>query len=416
MRGAFIPVFVAGITPILVLALIAGGLAFGWVEWQPSVMWTVQLGNVQEKSAVDAVTTYGPSVFATGHVGDYQAFYHGYPTYLFLDKYDQNGKVLWSKQFGSAGTNDYVGGVAVAANTIYLAVSLNDSSFLRNYDMSGNQIWTVKIPNLPSSESISIGTDHVYVTGTNGFSAYDLNGNLLWAKNATGTHIFANSQAVYVGGDDHVQKYDTSGAPQWTYSSSLYGISGDATGIYVATLDFQPRVTPVFLYKLDSNGKVLWASSIPAPDGQSVQQTPTVFADSSGIYVTVNQFVMKYDSNGNRAWFVQPAGRFSSFDAIAAAQDGVYVGSCCADAYLFKVGMSSSLILFGVNPPYSFIIVAILGGVVASSIFWLRKHRRKRLHPGSADVMRYGRPKDSRTQKKFILVPKSNTILKMSAQ
>src|SRR2546428_9084112 len=167
MRGALIPVLVAGITPILVLSLILGGLTIGWVEWQPPVIWKVQFGTPQDTSAVDALTTYGTSLYSAGHVGESITSQQGFPSYLFLNKYDQDGRELWSKHFGSFGAGDTILGISSVADGVYLWVFLNATSLLRKFDLSGNQTWTIQIANQLglASASISATSDGIYWAG-----------------------------------------------------------------------------------------------------------------------------------------------------------------------------------------------------------------------------------------------------------
>jgi hypothetical protein len=86
-------------------------------------------------------------------------------------------------------------------------------------------------------------------------------------------------------------------------------------------------------------------------------------------------------------------------------QDGVYVGGEASNnAALSKYAQSSSLVLFGVNPPFSFGLVALLGGVVVLSLFWLRRQRKRGVRrPRSA--VPYSPPKPSEDDSKWMRRP-----------
>ena len=142
-----------------------------------------------------------------------------------------------------------------------------------------------------------------------------------------------------------------------------------------------------------------------SPDGTTVG-TPRISVDSSGIYLalttTRSGFLLRYNGNGNQVWTVEMP---LTGNAVSAGQDGVYVGGAASNnAVLSKYGQSSSLVLFGVNPPFSFGLVALLGAVVVLSLLWLRRQRKRVLRrPKSA--MPYSAPKPSEDDSKWMKRP-----------
>jgi len=95
---------------------------------------------------------------------------------------------------------------------------------------------------------------------------------------------------------------------------------------------------------------------------------------------------MKYDSSGNRVWSIRTEAFSAS--ALSVGETGVYVGGDVESgpslkAYAAAYSLSSSLILFGVDPPLSFVIAALLVGAGGVSVLWIRKGWRKKVRPTS---------------------------------
>jgi hypothetical protein len=177
------------------------------------------------------------------------------------------------------------------------------------------------------------------------------------------------------------------------------------SGIYVTGTSFQSLGLGGTLAKYDLGGNQLWIKNFDSPDGTTVG-TPRISANSSGIYLAITTsfsgFLMKYDRNGNQVWAVQAPVSASS---VSVGQDGVYVGGEASNnALLAKYGQSSSLVLFGVNPPFSFGLVALLGGIVTLSLFWLRKQRKNRIRRPKSAVP-YSPPKPGEDDSKWVRRP-----------
>src|SRR5262249_25446536 len=96
----------------------------------------------------------------------------------FVRKYDPDGFVLWTDQFGSAGS-DAAQGVAVGSDGVYVAGSLrgalegtssagNFDAFVRKYDPDGNALWTRRFgtPDEDVARGVAAAADGVYVAGS----------------------------------------------------------------------------------------------------------------------------------------------------------------------------------------------------------------------------------------------------------
>ncbi len=110
--------------------------------------------------------------------------------------------------------------------------------------------------------------------------------------------------------------------------------------------------------------------------------------DPPAVYLLVttygaHEFVMKYDSNGKYVWYAALEEAVGNYPpaTISATPSIVYVGGATRDfeASMTGLGETSSLILFGVNPPFSFLLAGLLATSVIVSILWLRRNWRKKV-------------------------------------
>jgi len=96
---------------------------------------------------------------------------------VFVRKYNASGDVIWTRQFGSASW-DAGAAVSVDANFVYVAGGTDGSlpdqinagmtdAFVRKYDANGNLIWTRQFggDEEDSASSIAVKDDSVYVAG-----------------------------------------------------------------------------------------------------------------------------------------------------------------------------------------------------------------------------------------------------------
>src|SRR2546428_7317178 len=127
----------------------------------------------------------------------------------FLGKYDADGIVTWTVQFGTV-LDDSAVAVAVDASGVYVAGQTigplpgqtnagNLDAYLQKYDTAGNLLWTSQVgtPSEDAATAIVTGATGVYVAGYTwgtlpgqanvGFNdvflqKYDANGNIQWTR------------------------------------------------------------------------------------------------------------------------------------------------------------------------------------------------------------------------------------------
>lgn len=141
--------------------------------------WTSQFGPGQH---MRAAAVDGTGVYAVGNLGGGalpgQTSSGGYDA--FVKKYDLNGNPLWARQFGT-GVSDIPYGAGSDGNGVYLVGTTfgilpgqtsagNYDSYIRKYDPSGNEIWTLQFGTKSSDRAngVAANSSGVYISG-NGF-------------------------------------------------------------------------------------------------------------------------------------------------------------------------------------------------------------------------------------------------------
>jgi hypothetical protein len=406
------PVIFAGLVPFVIFALIIAGAAVSLVAWQPPILQTTQFGTSHYHNAVTAIGPGREGLYAAGFVG----YRNGTPTYLFLGKYDFSGQEVWNRHFD----NPYLSGVldlSVGPAAVYIVGSSNGTSYVKSYDFDGNRVWNNQFGNW-SATSVSVSSPtNMYLGGDNKTSYfvrnYYTNGTLLWSRpfgsDATGVRgdarVESDLDGVYVATTGAIRKFGVDGNLLWnrTCTCDNVRLTRDSTGIYLAaTRPNGPLSLEGFLTKYDHVGNQLWSVGFSAPGFSSVGRVDAA-ADSSGVYFTPTTIkgeglVLKFDPSGNKVWSFQlpwiTGSGVVQRNNVAVQGDGVYVGgeiyhSLQYNAFIAEVSKSSSLIFFGANPPFSFVVLGLLVAAAILSIFWFRKRWSKfRRPPGPGGLQR----------------------------
>lgn len=248
-----------------------------------NLTWTRQFGaSPAAEDVANAVAADGSGVYVVGTTRGtlpQQSSVGGFD--VFIRKYDANGLELWTRQFGTLATDE---GLAVAANAsgVYVvgvvdccAASLipgqpsfgSSDAFIRKYDGNGNVQWTRQFGTGDRDIAMGVAVDAtgVYVTGETGgalgppplgglrdgfLRRYDLDGTHVWTRqfgssqNEESHAVAVGPAGIYVGGrttgtvgsqsriggvwDAYVMLYNTSGAIQWTRQ---FGTTGDGDDV-----------------------------------------------------------------------------------------------------------------------------------------------------------------------------------------
>ena len=263
----------------------------------------------------------------------------------FVRKYDPQGNILWTRQFG---TDGFDGAFAIAVNEtgVYISGSVSNALpgqtylgysdvFVRKYDTNGNEIWTRQFGTAASEESraITVGPSGVYVSGV-----------------VTSTLPGQTSSGSM---DGFVRRYDFNGNEVWTRQFGTVGWDGveyitvDSADIYITggTMNAFPGETnagseDAYIRKYDTDGNYLWTQQF----GTAVMEKAfSVVSDGSNVYIAgfilgaalpgqtasgdFDSFIRKYDTNGNEIWTRQfGTANYDGAFALAIDGTGVYMG------------------------------------------------------------------------------------------
>ncbi|RLT45253.1 MAG: hypothetical protein DWI57_01080, partial [Chloroflexi bacterium] len=254
---------------------------------------------------------------------------------IYLQKYDSDGNAVWTRQFGST-SSDYANDIIVHSSGIYVVGTAggalpdeasigNSDAYIRKYDMDGNVIWTRQFGSSSAdyAQGITADISGVYVVGYT-------EGTLPGQTNAGDK-------------DAYIRKYDVDGNELWTrqfgagLSEYAWGIAADSSGIYVVgnssgsiPLQIRSGNDDVYIRKYDVDGNEVWTREFGIPSDTDRAHGITV--NGSGVYVTVRTsgtpatYLRKYDVDGSEVWTKQLASAWwLSARDIAADSSSLYV-------------------------------------------------------------------------------------------
>jgi Secretion system C-terminal sorting domain len=258
----------------------------------------------------------------------YDTLYKGYNDFnAFYVKYNPLGIVLWAKTAIPGTTNS------------------NISGHVGCPDNMGNSYLTGTL-----DDTVTFGVNTLYSSSnpTLFLIKYDINGNVLWAKNAILTTSSSSAYPYSVSTDKMGNAYVT-GYFNDTVSFGSYSI-------------YSGNNYSIFLAKYDTNGTVLWATGAILASGASNIYGMAISTDYNGnsfvtgyyedtiyfgaqsistLYTSVdNAFLAKYDSNGNFKWVRTPTLKNSQSEAtgLAVSTDNfgnVYISGHLLDTVSF---------------------------------------------------------------------------------
>jgi hypothetical protein len=327
----------------LLVGLLAVLIAVGPASAQ-ELQWTRQFGA----SGFDVARAIGADkshVYAFGAVSGALPgqTYAGGPDDVFFRNYDSSGNEIWTREFGTSGDDFPMSGhVAIDRTGLYVGGSTSDAfpgktnlgpydMVLRKYDFAGNVVWTEQFGTSGDDflDAIAVQQDGLFVVGT-------VNG-VLPGQTGGGSY------------DAFIRRYDLHGNEVWTRqfggsgTEDFQGVAADRTGIYVAgvvsTLPNFEGDTDALVAKYDFDGNLAWTRQF----GVSTVDSLEGIALSRGVYVAgftegtfpgqtsaggEDVFIRKYDANGNEVWtrqFGTAGNDGASFRDVATDGRGVWI-------------------------------------------------------------------------------------------
>ncbi len=241
-------------------------------------------------------------------------------------RYNKNGSVVWTRQFGSSTYDTAVDAAAYGSNTLYVVGSTlgnlagrvgSYDGFIRKYTASGSVSWTKQFgttsEDLVNDVAVD-GSGNAYVVGytygslgrTNGGGAdmfirkYNPSGGVSWTRQLHfssydyGSAVAVYGSSVYLVGsydynndssdpDVRVVKYSTSGSAGWNVSFGpsgadyVYDVTADGSGVafagttYTSFAGTNQGSGDGYVYKLNNNGAYLWGKQLGTSEYEQVQ-------------------------------------------------------------------------------------------------------------------------------------------------
>ncbi|MBX3139948.1 MAG: SBBP repeat-containing protein [Trueperaceae bacterium] len=306
-------VLVAGTTDGALAGANAGGEDAFVRKYGPDggVLWTRQFGTADADAARAVTLDAAGNVLVAGYTFGSLTDDAGGLVDAFVRKYDPNGDIVWTRQFGGV-DRYYANGVAAdaAGNVIvvgYTEPSNTDVStanaFIRKYDQNGDFVSFIELDTGADEKGLGVAVEaagSVLVVGiTEGALASDNAGGL----------------------DAFVSKYTAGGDEVWTRQ---FGTNSDDYALAAA---------------VDAAGNVLVAG----------YTFGNLAGDADG---AVHAFVRKYGPDGMVAWTRQPAaGTFSAAAGVAVDSARNVLFSGFSDATLEDGGSASGSALVGKLAP-----------------------------------------------------------------
>jgi hypothetical protein len=284
-----------------------------------TLVWQRQFGTTSEDIATEIAADASGNLYVTGYTqgaivankGDYDAF---------LRKYDPNGNVLWTRQFGTPGV-DIAFGIAVDGTGDVYVTGYTDGAlrgtpkggfdvFIRKINASGVHAWTRQFGT--AAEDVGVST------------AVDQNGNVFIAGYTFGPLAGPNRGS----GDSFLRKYDTNGSPQWTRqfgtrkNDNAWGVTTDSTGAVIVVGQTRGSATALpgtgrgQAYVRKYNGAGLLVANDEFGSTTDDKGHAVAVDSTNNFYVTgftygdlagpnaggSDVFVRKYNSNNSVAW------------------------------------------------------------------------------------------------------------------
>ena len=199
----------------------------------------------------------------------------------YLRKYDGHGKEIWTQQFGTESEDHATGVTADGAGHLYVVgltrgaidgqailVGIDYDAYVRKFDNDGNVLWTRQFgtPHRPGAQGEDLASDvsvdgagNVYVVG---FTLGSLPGQ------------------ADLGADDlYLRKYDSDGNELWVQRSGsqvadmAHGVATDGAGNVYVVGDIPGRPGAgegdAYLRKHDGEGDELWTRRFGSQSGPS---------------------------------------------------------------------------------------------------------------------------------------------------
>jgi len=308
------------------IMLVAGLIVALYQEQsQPEIIWSKQWGTVEEEWIESVVIDEQSNIYIAGLTkGDLFEKNQG-DSDVFIIKLSSDGKVLWSKQFGTSKREDEVSiCIDTSSESIYLVATTEGSWFSENLgehdivllklSVEGQLIWGKHIGTEKDEVCVGVTVDsqgYIYLVGS------------------TRGNLFGQYQSNESDYESFLAKFDSYGnliwGKQFSYCSLIFSIVTDAHG-NICIVGQYSEPTAALLAKYTSDGTLIWKQIHPPVDYRqegghfeeeafeslSIDKTGNiyivgridVFVDENLLISRPDALLAKYEgASGERLWF-----------------------------------------------------------------------------------------------------------------
>ena len=305
-------------------------------DFAGEVLWTRQFGTPGQNWAKDAAADANGLTVLWASDGSFVGTRRDNAKNLFLRRYDRAGTVLWTTPYVTAGDEDPGGiaadatGLTVVGTTMGVGGDLVTAptpepieAIVLRYDLDGQLLWTRQF----GSPEPAKGDEDGYRAGVHA-NAVAIDATGFTIGGSTGGDLAAPNAGPSASRDAFIRRYDPDGNVLWTRQWGQAGdddvtsLAADATGITAvgSTLNsvYMDEMKPpqAFILRYDLAGSLLWSEIFGSPNEDVAHG---VAADAAGLTVTghtygsldgpnkgaFDVFARRYDRAGKVIWATQ---------------------------------------------------------------------------------------------------------------
>jgi hypothetical protein len=335
-------------------------------KYDGSVLWAQQFGTRSLDFADGVAVTPTGISYVVGFTDGALGFKVGGRD-AYLRKYDANGVVQWTRQFGTTGEDNINVDVTLdSSGNIYVLSRDSGTGYrVRKFNSNGTVLQTITNATLGiSSFALAVdSTGNIFV-----FASRYISGSIaasipkLYKYNSSGTLVASPTVA---GGTSNVAgAYDliVDSSDNLYLAFSLYDLD-TPKGAYL--YKFTPSLVKVWSRRIDAaaTGAASRPQGLALDSSDNVYVTGDVFAAYPGFTYAGNQdiFVLKYSPSGTRLWTWQLGGEGYDVSNSIAVSAAVYVAGTSNSDPNFLGQTDSSPYLDGFVVQLDYSTGAILG-------------------------------------------------------
>lgn len=312
---------------------------------QGNWLWNIQFGTYNVDEGAVIATDSSGNIFVGGRTTGAFPGYTNTGSYdLFIRKLDPDGATYWTRQFGTSSL-EYIKSMRVDPSGNVIAIGITEGglhgyinagewdAFVTKYDTNGNLLWTRQFgtPSTESLESLEIDSaGNIYITGSsmesiNGQQAHGLNDAFLIKYDPDGNVVFTKQFGTADSDYGNGLALDSTG--------NIY-VSGNTNGTLSGELNAGSY--DYFLYKFDATGNELWHRQFGTSLFESANGVVT-YNNSVYVFGTDNRLTMtEFDQGGNqisqKIWAYTISGMTDS--SLAVSSNGtLYISGSTTDTF-----------------------------------------------------------------------------------